>query len=175
MAQCIQGHVSWTSWPNGLAAPARQSSAKTAIFDNFGHLWRQLTAELTTSGRTPAELAWDGLPNIWNTCGYATYTRRTKNTPRNGHFWDALTLSPLKGWKEAGHCLKRLQVVVRAGHCCFIDTFRFLLAPPEGPQGPTHQDMVKTTLRCSNVSATAVWSQTPPLNIVFIIKNDINL
>ena len=78
---------------------------------------------------------------------------RAKNTSKNGHFCDALTLPPLKGRKEAGQRLRQLKIIVRASHCGSIGTFRFLLAPLGGPLGPIHQGMVKKTLRCLNFSA----------------------
>jgi hypothetical protein len=66
-----------------------------------------------------------------------------KNTTKNGHFLGMLTLPPIKGLKAASNRLQPLQIAVRAGHCGSKDTFRFLLTPPGGSQGPIHQGMVK--------------------------------
>ena len=66
-----------------------------------------------------------------------------KNTSKNGHFFGVLTLPPIKGQKAVSNLLRPLQIAVRAGHCGSKDTFRFLLAPLGGPQGPTQQGIVK--------------------------------
>jgi hypothetical protein len=39
-------------------------------------------------------------------CTHATLS--AKNTSKNGHFWDALILPPLKGRKEAGQHIWQL-------------------------------------------------------------------
>ena len=153
IAKMGNGPVCQVTCVPGLSAKQSGCTGMPKILKNF-NFWQFLrpltaavgqTAGQTTSGRTPANPAWNDLQKmVIHLAAPQTHAALcAKNTTKNCHFFGVLTLPPIKGRKAAGNYLWLLLSAVRAGHCGSKDTFRFLVAPPGGPQGPIHKGIVK--------------------------------